>query len=225
VTATDVTATDVTATGVATTPDAAHTGADVTSDTVAWRALPPAPPPAPRRQVLMGTALVALAGSTLMGGMLGIWMLMRERAVDAGERFPGDATIPEVPSNVMLITIIGLCLFAQWTVYAAGRDDRANVGLSLGLVGIMGIAFINAQAFIYVTMELPIAEGGYPGMFYAVTGTMLAIVVCGLVFTLVTAFRALGGRSERELVAAHALYWYFAAAAYCAVWFVVYVTK
>jgi heme/copper-type cytochrome/quinol oxidase subunit 3 len=220
-----VTATDVATAGATTTPDAGHTGADVTTDTVAWRALPPAPPPPPRRQVLVATALVGLAGSTLVGGMLGIWMLMRERAVDAGERFPGDATIPEVPSNVMLITIFGLCLFAQWTVHAAGRGDRTNVGLSLGLVGIMGIAFINAQAFIYVTMELAIAEGGYPGMVYAVTGTMLALVVGGLVFTLVTAFRVLGGRAERELVAAHALYWYFAAAAYCAVWFVVYVTK
>jgi heme/copper-type cytochrome/quinol oxidase subunit 3 len=189
------------------------------------RALPPGPLPEPRRQLLVGTALVSLAGSTLIGGMLGVWLLMRERAIDAGERFPGDFAIPEVPSNVMLVTILGLCLFAQWTVYAARRADRANIGLSLGLVGVMGIAFINAQAFVYFEMGMPIAEGGYPGMFYAITGTMLALVVGGLVFTLVTAFRALGGRSEPELVAAHALYWYFAAAAFCAVWFVVYVTK
>ena len=36
----------------------------------------------------------------------------------------------------------------------------------------------------------------------------------------------LGGRvDESELLSAHALYWYFAAAAFAAVWFVVYVTK
>jgi cytochrome c oxidase subunit III len=196
-----------------------------TAEPAPARALPAAPLPEPRRQLFVGTALVGLAGSTLIGGMLGVWLLMRERAIDAGESFPGDFAIPEVPSNVMLVTILGLCLFAQWTVYAAKRADRANIGLSLGLVGIMGIAFINAQAFIYFDMEMPIAEGGYPGMFYAITGTMIALVGGGLVFTLVTAFRALGGRSERELVAAHALYWYFAAAAFCAVWFVVYVTK
>jgi heme/copper-type cytochrome/quinol oxidase subunit 3 len=75
-------------------------------------------------------------------------------------------------------------------------------------------------------MELPISEGTYPGMFYAITGTVIALVVIGMVFTAVTAFRFLGGRlDERELVAAHALYWYFVAAAFAAVWFVVYVTK
>ena len=63
-------------------------------------------------------------------------------------------------------------------------------------------------------------------MFYAITGTMLALVIIGLVFTGVTAFRSLGGRSgELELVSAHAMYWYFVAAAFSGVWFLVYVTK
>ena len=54
----------------------------------------------------------------------------------------------------------------------------------------------------------------------------VALVGIGIAFTLVTVFRFLGGRTdERELVAAHALYWYFVAAAFSAVWFVVYVTK
>ena len=36
----------------------------------------------------------------------------------------------------------------------------------------------------------------------------------------------MGGRtSDRELIAAHALYWYFLSALFFAVWFVVYVTK
>ena len=56
-------------------------------------------------------------------------------------------------------------------------------------------------------------------MFYAVTGTMMALFVIGLVFTGVAAFRFLGGRSaDREIVAAHALYWYVLAAAFSAVW-------
>ena len=190
-----------------------------------YPALPPAPLPTPRRQILVGTALACVAGSMLIGGMLSVWLLLRQRVVDAGERWPADFTIPEVASNVMLVTIFGLCLFAQWSVYAARRDDRANLGLSLGLVAIMGIAFINAQAFVYVDMEMPIAEGAYPGMFYAITGTVLALVIGGLAFTAVTAFRVLGGRADRPLVAAHALYWYFVAAAFSAVWFVVYVTK
>ena len=188
--------------------------------------LPPAASPAPRRQMLIATALAGVAGSMLVGAMLAVWVLLRERVVDAGERFPVDYIITEVASNVMLMTIWALCLFAQWAVYSGRRGDRAHTGLALGVVGVLAIAFVNAQAFVYSQMEVGITDNYYGALFYAVTGTMTAIVVAGLVYTSVAAFRALGGRlQETEVLSAHALYWYFAATAYSAVWFVVYVTK
>jgi cytochrome c oxidase subunit 3 len=190
-------------------------------------ALPAAAPPAPRRQILVATALACVAGATLIGGMLAIWVLLRERFLDGGgERFPVDYIITEVASNVMLMTIFSLCLFAQWAVYSAKRGDRAHTAVALGIVAVLAIAFINGQAFVWYTMGVPLAAEYYGALFYAVTGTMIALVVAGLVFTTVAAFRALGGRlADSEVLSAHALYWYFAAAAYTAVWFVVYVTK
>jgi heme/copper-type cytochrome/quinol oxidase subunit 3 len=193
---------------------------------VASYELPPVAPPPPRSQVFVGTTLACLAGSMMIGGMLAIWVLLRERVVDAGERFPLDYIITEVASNVMLITLFALCLFAQWAVYAAKRGDRGHTALALGVVAVLAVAFINGQAFVWYTMEVEVKDEYYGALFYAVTGTMLAIVGAGLVYTAVAAFRALGGRErEVEIVTAHALYWYFAAAAYTAVWFVVYVTK
>ena len=192
----------------------------------AYLALPAAALPPPRRQLLVGTALGCLAGATLIGGMLAIWVLLRERVVDAGGRFPVEYIITEVASNVMLITIFALCLFAQWAVYAGKRGDRAHAALALGVVAVMAVAFINAQAFVWHTMAVPVKENYYGALFYATTGTMTALVIVGLVYTTVTAFRALGGGlRDTEILAAHALYWYFTAAAYSAVWFVVYVTK
>ena len=189
-------------------------------------ALPAAALPPPRRQLLVGTALACLAGSTLIGGMLAVWVLLRERVVDGGGRFPGDYIITEVASNVMLITIFALCLFAQWALYAGKRGDRGQSALALGVTGLMAIAFINAQAFVWHTMEVPMKENYYGALFYAMTGTMTLLVILGLVFTVVTALRTLGGPArDTEILSAHALYWYFAAAAYAAVWFVVYVTK
>lgn len=189
-------------------------------------ALPAGPSPAPRRQIFVGTALAGVAATMMMGGMLAVWALIRQRAVDAGERFPVKFIIPEVATNVMLITIFALCLFAQWAVYSARRGDRSHTGLALGVVLVLGIAFINAQAFVYTQMEMPLAGSGYATMFYAITGTMIAIVIAGLVYTVVAAFRSLGGRDrEYEVISAHAMYWYFTAAAYAALWFLVYVTK
>lgn len=190
-------------------------------------ALPPAPALPPRRQVLVGTAVASLAALTLVGGMLGVFIRIRQQTLDADQPWvPANVTVPQVSSNVMLISFFAVVLFAQWAVYAARRHDRLHVGLALGLVGLVGLAIVNAQAYVYNRIELPIAETGYAGMFYAVTGTMTALVICGLVFTAVTAFRLLGGReSDQEIVAAHALYWYVVTAAFAAVWLIVYVTK
>jgi heme/copper-type cytochrome/quinol oxidase subunit 3 len=189
-------------------------------------ALPAAPAPPARRQTLVVTALGCVAGTMLIGGMLAIWMTLRGRVVGAGDRFPESYTIAEVASNVMLITLGSVLVFAQWAVYSAKRGDRINFGIAQAVTVILGVAFINAQAFVYTQMGMPIAEGYYPALFYAITGTMVALVVVGIVYSSVAAFRYLGGRSnDIELVSASALYWYFLAAAFSAVWFFVYVTK
>jgi heme/copper-type cytochrome/quinol oxidase subunit 3 len=190
-------------------------------------ALPAAPAPPPRRQVFVGTALAGVATLMLMGGMLGIWILQRQRALDAGELWvPKGIKIPLVPANMMLIGVWVLVVFAQWASWSARRADRGHTALALGLTALMAIAVINAQAYMYNQMELPIAETGYAGMFYAITGTMMVLFVIGLVFTGISAFRFLGGRmSDREVVAAHALYWYVLATAFSAMWLIVFVTK
>jgi cytochrome c oxidase subunit 3 len=189
-------------------------------------ALPAAAAPGPRRQIFIGTTLACVVGTMLVGGMLAIWVLVRDRVVDSGQRFPLDYIIHEVATNVMLMTLWALCLFAQWAVYSGNRGDRAHTALALGVSGMLAFAFINAQAFVWSQMGVEIADEGYGALFYAMTGTMVAIVAAGLVFTVVAAFRALSGRlQDTEILSAHALFWYWAAAAYSAVWFVVYVTK
>ena len=44
-------------------------------------ALPPAPAPAQRRQLFVGTALACSAGATLVGGMLALWLRFRKVAI------------------------------------------------------------------------------------------------------------------------------------------------
>jgi heme/copper-type cytochrome/quinol oxidase subunit 3 len=126
----------------------------------------------------------------------------------------------------MLITVWALCLFAQWAVYSGTRGDRAHTALALAVSAILAIAFINAQAFVYADMGVEIDDTYYGALFYGLTGAMLALVVAGLVYSAIAVFLVLGGRlGGTEVLSAHALYWYFIAVAYSAVWFVVYVTK
>ena len=183
----------------------------------------------PRRQVLVATALASLAALMLMGGMLAIWLLEREKWLSRssnGPWVPDDTEIPGVATNVMLITALVIPLFAQWAVSASKRGDRGQLGLSLGLVALLAVAIINAQLYVYGVMDIGIASSGYAGMFYAITGLSVVLAIIGVLFALVAAFRSFGGReTETELLAAHALYWYVFAAAYAGLWLIVFVTK
>jgi heme/copper-type cytochrome/quinol oxidase subunit 3 len=177
---------------------------------------------------MVGTALACAAAAALMGGMLALFLRFREAAVHGAEGvwLPDGAKVPMVPANVMLIALLPLGVFAQWAVYSAKRDDRAHTGTALFLVLVLGLALINAQAFIWGQMGLAANGGTYNIMFYAVTGVTTALAVVGVVFSAITAFRYLSGRdTDREVVSAHALYWYCFSAIFALVWFVVYVTK
>ena len=189
-------------------------------------ALPAGAPPAPKNQTLVGATLASVAILMLTGGMLGVWAVQRRQAIDLGQSWlPSDVTIPEVPTNVMLIAFIGVVSFAHWASWAARRDDKANTVFALGATAFVALLIINAQAFVYTQMELPISQGPYGAMFFAITGTFIAVMIGGTIFSLVAGFRVAGGRSDRHILAAHTLVWYAIGVAYCGIWFLVYVTK
>lgn len=183
----------------------------------------------PRRQLLVATALASMAALMLMGGMLAIWLLERGKWLDDsfnGPWLPDGVEIPGVATNVMLITALVIPLFAQWAVSASKRGDRAQLAMALGVVILLAIAIVNAQLYVYGVMDMGVAGSGYAGMFYAITGLSVVLAIIGLLFAAVAAFRGFGGReTESELLAAHALYWYVYAAAYAALWLIVFVTK
>lgn len=197
-------------------------------------ALPPAPAPAPRRQLIVGTAFGGAALAMFFGGMLAVWLRFRNAAplktASNGEQIkdwlPEGVEIHQVSSNLMLMTMVVGCLMAQLAVYSAKRGDRVHVGLGLGTAVVMGLAVINAQAFLYGQAGVAIDGGVFQSMFYAITGAWMLLVMVLITGTAVAAFRYLGGRTEdHEVVSALALFWYLATAVYVAVWFVVYVTK
>ena len=75
-------------------------------------ALPPAPAPAPRRQVFAGTAVAGAAATMLIGGQLAVWWRFREASpLREGSDGLVKAWLPEdrqhsgVPTNIMLVTM------------------------------------------------------------------------------------------------------------------------
>lgn len=195
-----------------------------------------APPrPAAKHQIFVASAAVGGAAFMLIFGMLSIWLRFRDaaplRASSNGTKMirdwlPADIAIPEVATNTILITLVMTCVIAQWAVYATRRADSSHAYLALAIVAVLGIAAINAQVAVYVRMGIGIGDGAYQTLFYAITGTMMAFLVSGVVFSLVALFRALAGRlTDRQVMSAHALYWYVLTASFSAMWFIVYVQK
>jgi cytochrome c oxidase subunit 3 len=135
---------------------------------------------------------------------------------------------------MMLITMVFASFTVQWAHWAISRNDRRHTYIALGLTAIFGAAVLNSQIYVYQELPLPIDGGGdadasrYAVLFYAVTGTFVALLVAGIVFAAVMAFRTLGGRysaRDNEGLAATALYWHVLTAVFSAVWYVVYVVK
>jgi cytochrome c oxidase subunit 3 len=191
------------------------------------QALPAAPAAAPQRQMLVGISLAAAAMCMLTGGMLAVWLAQRDRALDLGESWlPSGVVIPEVPANIILISFVAIISFAQWAVWSARRADRGHTVFALTITALVALLVINAQAYIYYEMGLGIADGTYAVMFYALTGMFVLLMIIGVIFSAIALFRFAGGRSDdHDIVTAHAIYWYATAAAFTALWFVVYVTK
>jgi cytochrome c oxidase subunit 3 len=185
--------------------------------------------------VFIGTGLVAAAASLLIGGMLSVWLRFRANAplressdglYQIKDWLPEDIKIPEVVTNVNLGTFAVICVMAQWAVYSSRRRDSKHTSAALGLTLLFGVAAVNALVSTFTQMEIGVADGAYQSMFYAITGTLIALVAGGMGYTLAALFKSIGGRAANtDLMSAHALYWYFLAAAYTAVWFVVYVQK
>lgn len=201
---------------------------------VAERQLPAGPKPAPRHSLTTAIAAVVAAGTMLVFGMLAMWFRFRDASPLRESRrgdmirdwLPPDIAIPEVATNTLMITMVGIAVMAQWAAYAAKRGHRQHTTLALSVTMFLGLAAINAQVAVYIQMGIGILDGPYQTMFYAITGTMLAILASAVVFSLVAMFRAVGGRlGDADLFRAHTLYWYFVCGAYLALWFVVYVQK
>jgi heme/copper-type cytochrome/quinol oxidase subunit 3 len=195
-------------------------------------ALPAAPAPARTRSQLVATAFACAAGLMFFGGLLALYAKYRHLAGGTTATWvPKKVRIPEIPSNTMLITMMLASITAQWAVYAMRRGNRRDTSIALAITGLFGVAVINAQAFIYSQMKMPIrnAEGkAFNVLFYTTTGAFMFAVIIGLGLAAVTAFRSLGGRfspTETEGVSSVALYWHFLTVAFAGVWLFVYVTK
>jgi cytochrome c oxidase subunit III len=198
-------------------------------DGILMLALPPAPTPARPRLLIIGTALVAGAVFVLLVTLISIYIDLRHEAGGTTVLWLPKKVRPSiVVGNLMFFGMLSASVLVQWALYAVARGARRDAGVALGMAAGVGLMVLNAQAFQYGQLKLPVASGNYATVFYTITGTFLAALIGGLVVVGVTAFRSLGGRysaKDAEGLVATAVYWHVLTAAFSLIWFVVYLFK
>lgn len=190
-----------------------------------------APPPAPRRPrvLTVAAAFGAVASGLVVLTMLGVYLQVRaERLADGVPALPEGVVLPLTPGNMGLLTLAMSTVTVAWLVYSLRNDDRTHAYLALGLSILLGVAFVNATAYLYQQLAMPFDMTGTSALLYAVTGAHLVMTVVGLLFIAVMGFQALGGQltgRDAEGMSAAALYWYVTVAVYLPVWYGIYITK
>lgn len=185
---------------------------------------PPPGKPSRPRLLLIGTALAMGAVIMLFAGLIGLYV--SERRHHHGTWFKSGA-IALTPANMALFTLLLSVPMVHWAGQAIRVNDRVNTWVSLGITGLLGVAFVNASSYIWVNSHIGVDKT--PGLLlYTVTGAHVALVVVGLLFLVITAFRALGTtdvRGDSEAAKAMILFWDVTVAIFVVVWYAIYVTK
>ena len=180
-------------------------------------ALPPAPAPTRPRVLMVATAFGVTAAAVLFVTLVGVYLTLRAEAGGTAEWLPEGVSLPLVPANMALITLLMSSVSIQWAITAMGRNDRKHAYLALGLTLLFGLAYINSAVFYVGQLGIGIGDGAYGVVVYAMYGTHIALAIASIVFLVATAFRALGGQyspRDREGLAASAVAWHAMVAGY-----------
>jgi heme/copper-type cytochrome/quinol oxidase subunit 3 len=205
---------------------------------VSSRSAAPAPATAAPGQVLptpdvvagpstltLGTGLAAAAMTMLVAGLLGAYLLFRH---DAGTWPPKGASPDFYLGNMILFTALMTGLSAQWAVYASRHEDRRNTLIALALGSVLALAAANAVWYGVQHPGFGVGKSAYATLYYCILGSYLVAAVGGLVLTVFTALRGVGGHYSKAAhapVTANALYWHVLTALWVGIWLVVWVVK
>lgn len=188
----------------------------------------PPPPAAGRpRQLVTAAYVVSAAFAMLVTALLAAYFRFRQETPDADWPTEGVA----IPNMAVLTLTLGLLMSAAtaaWMVQAARRGDRTNLLVAAGVTVLLGLAHANGMSFVYSAMGLVAADSAYATIFYAVTGTHLAILGVGIIGVLGVAFHAVGGRftaGDEEPVLAALVLWEVVVVTWAAVYTCVFLVQ
>ena len=190
-------------------------------------ALPVAGPSRPRT-VLIAALFFTCAAFVSFASLIAVYVQQRQSARSAGGEWLASGSIEMGPAGMSMATLVLSAVTVQWAVQASRAEDRPHGFIALALTLMFGAAVINQFWFIYQNTGFAIDGGVAQLMFYAVTGSFIAMLIGAMAAITVFTLRSLLGPFGRELahgVQAAAVFWHAMVICYFLVWYVVFITK
>ena len=190
-------------------------------------ALPAAEATRPRT-VVVGALLATGAAFMVFAALVSVYVQQRQLAWATGQEWFTEGSVELGPAGMMMMTLVLSMVTVQWAVQAARAEDRPHGFIALGVTLLFGAAVINQFWFVYQDTAFAIDGGRAELLFYAVTGSFIAMLIGGMAILAVTTIRSLMGPFGRELahgVQAAAAYWHMCVVCYFLIWYVVFITK
>lgn len=125
------------------------------------------------------------------------------------------------------VVILAGCATAWWANRTAQRNERLPLLLALALTLLLATAFIALAVADWFDKPFTFSDSAYSAIYFTTTGLHLAHVVVGwIIFIMLLVWSALGyfDAIRHAPITIGALYWYFLAAVWVAVFFVLYIT-
>ena len=127
---------------------------------------------------------------------------------NGAERLHGDHLRPILFTVLLVSTSIPM----QFAAFAIRKGNRRAMLINMGIVLVIGVAFIINQGIEWEEAGFGISDGTYAASFYTLTGFHGAHVIGGLVFIFAQFVRGLLGHFDAKrntAVEAATLYWHF----------------
>lgn len=176
-----------------------------------------------RRTLNLGVIAIMAAGTTLIGGLIGAHLALKSASP---HWIPKGVSFDNYTAVTLAVTVLMASVTVEWAAYGIRQGYRGQSLFAFALTFGLGIAYLNGLYYLIEQFKFGPGKTAYGTSVTALTVTAFVIGLIGLFSVVVTGLRALGHQvteANPYLVRAAAWLWHFAAGAWIAVFYTVYI--
>lgn len=180
------------------------------------------------RSLTVATTFISAGVVALVMALMTAYFVSRSAFSGKTKWIPTELHIRQVVLTMQTITLCMSCVTILWAGWAIRRNDRRSTYIALGTTFLLGLAHINALAFLIKQFGVGVASSVPATYLYIFAGLDLVITIGALLYLGAVAVRTLGGNyggRDAEGIDAATIFWFVSVLIWVAIWALVLVGK